>query len=255
MIESLKNASSGLTAQSIRMDTVGNNIANVNSTGFKKSSVVFEDLLYQEIERLGMPVGENVFSGSGVRVSETKKDFRQGSLMETGRDFDLAVDGHGFLGVELPNGETAFTRDGSFSLDGEGFLVTSGGLRVYPYVQVPENWERITVNHTGEVIITYEDGMREEIGMLAIFDVPNPGGMISLGRGLYSPTDASGAAVQGVPGSDGLGVIKQGFLELSNVDLGEEMAEMILAQRSFQLNAKLIHTFDEMWYLANSIRG
>ncbi|NLO89002.1 MAG: flagellar basal-body rod protein FlgG [Clostridia bacterium] len=254
MIESLKNASSGLRAQSIRMDTVSNNIANINSTGFKKSSVVFEDLLYQEIEKPGMPVGENVFSGSGVRVSETKKDLRQGPLTETGRDFDLAVYGKGFFGVELPNGEIAYTRDGSFGIDVEGYLVTGTGLRVYPYVQMPENWERITVKDTGEIIVTYEDGTREEIGSFSVFVVPNPSGLNSLGRGLYSPTEASGAPVQGTPGSDGLGVIKQGFLEQSNVDLGEEVAEMILSQRSLQLNAKLIHTFDEMWYIANNIR-
>ncbi|KUK11677.1 MAG: Flagellar basal-body rod protein FlgG [Clostridia bacterium 41_269] len=255
MIVSLKKASTGLTAQSIRMDIVGNNVANINSTGFKKSSAVFEDLLYQEVNRLGLPVGENVFAGSGVRISETKKDFRQGALMETGRNLDFAIDGNGFFAVELPNGEIAFTRDGSFSVDREGFLVTGGGLRVFPYVQVPENWNSIRVNSTGEVIVVYEDGITEELGILTIFDVPNPGGMISLGRGLYSPSDASGEPIEGVPGADGFGVVKQGFLEMSNVDLGEEMTEMILAQRSFQLNAKLIHTFDEMWYLANSIRG
>jgi len=254
MLTSLNNAAMGMRAQALYMDTIGNNVANINSIAFKKNRVTFEDAYYQRVAAPGIPVGENVVTGGGVAVSGTEKDFAQGALMLTGRELDIAIEGEGFFGVEMPDGSIAYTRDGRFNLDGEGYLVNSQGMRVFPFIQVPDGSGSFRISGSGEIRVELNDGQVQDLGYLTLFYISNPKGLSALGGGLYKETVASGFISQGLPGSQGLGEIKQGMLERSNVDLGEEMVGMIAAQRSFQVNARTIRTVDEMWSMANNMR-
>ena len=247
MLTSLNNAVSGVRAQMLRMDTLGNNIANVNTEAYKKNRTNFKDIFYRQTQGPGLPVGENVMTGSGVVVSGTEKLFMQGSILSTDRGLDFAIEGPGFFGLDLPDGSVGYTRNGNFNLDGEGFLVNQDGLRIYPYIQLPPEAGTPKVDREGRINIEGEGEFWDDPDIIELFHVPNPSGMEAVGEGVFVETEASGFVSLGFPGEEGLGYIKQGSLEQSNVDLGEEMVEMILAQRSFQLNTQTIRTADEMW--------
>jgi len=253
MLHNLSSMSSSLNAQQARLDTIANNIANINSVGYKKNEISFGDAFYREMYAPGMPVARNVRCGAGTMVSGTEKDFSHGLLVNTGRELDLAIDGDGFFGVILHDGSTALCRAGSFCLDGQQNLVNSQGMFVYTDMVVPEDSTGISISESGEIRAFFGDGTWTVIGSIPLFRVTNPSGLMALGDGIYKETPASGNAVQGTAGTDGLGKIKQRFLEQANVDLGEEMANLIVTQRSFQFSANIVRTLDEMWGLANNL--
>ncbi len=256
MIKNLWVGASGMLAQMQKMDNIANNIANINTTGYKKSRASFADLLYEQKNKAGMPVD---FAqpvprfGAGVKVSSVSKVFLQGSLIETGRNLDLAIQGKGFFAVSLPNGETAYTRDGAFNIDADGRLVNNHGLYLEDDISIPEGTVKLRVTSRGEVIAEDAGGQEEELGDIRLYQVKNLSGLKAIGRNLYQTTTASGEAEALTPGEAG-GEIKQGFLESSNVDLAEEMTNMIMAQRAYEISSRIVKTADQMWAVANSIR-
>lgn len=254
MLDNFSSMINSLNAQQTRLDVIANNIANVNSTGYKKNKVSFGDALYRAMYGPGLPVSQNVRCGSGTVVSGTEKDFSEGLLLNTGREFDLAIDGEGFFGVLLEDGSMAYSRGGNFYLDGEQNLVTAHGARIYTDMTLPEDYTSVTVSSSGDITASLADGTISTVGSIPIFYVSNPAGLKASGKGLYQETEASGVISQGMGGSDGLGTIKQGFVEQSNVDLGEELVNLIIAQKSFQFSAQTLRTLDDMWNLANNLQ-
>jgi len=253
MIRSLWTAKSGLQAQQVKMDVVANNLANVNTNGFKRSRVVFEDLLYQNLRQPGasaseqnrLPSGLQV--GVGVRPVATERLHSQGGLQETGNSRDLAINGNGFFQVLMPDGTIAYTRDGSFQVDQFGQLVTAGGYPLEPAVTIPENALSITVSQDGIVSVTQPGSSQSnEIGQITLATFVNPGGLESIGENLYLETSASGPRNEGLPGVNGLGRLYQSWVETSNVNVVEEMVSMIQTQRAYEINSKAVQTSDEM---------
>ena len=261
MNQALWVAKTGLDAQQTRMTVVANNLANTNTTGFKRDRANFEDLLYQQLRQPGgatsaqtqLPSGLQL--GTGVRVVSTVKDFAQGNPQQTGRALDVMVNGRGFFEVQLPDGTPAYTRDGSFQINPEGELVTSSGFPIQPGIQVPEGAQSMTIGKDGTVSVTMAgEAQALEIGMLTISDFINPGGLQARGENLYLETSASGPAQNGTPGLNGLGMLEQGALEGSNVNVVEELVGMIETQRAYEMNAKAISTTDSMLgYLNNNV--
>lgn len=261
MNQALWVAKTGLDAQQTRMTVVANNLANTNTTGFKRDRANFEDLLYQQLRQPGgassaqtqLPSGLQL--GTGVRVVSTSKDFQQGNPQQTGRALDVMVNGRGFFEVQLPDGTPAYTRDGSLQINAEGELVTSSGFPIQPGIQVPEGAQSMTIGKDGTVSVTMAgEAQALEIGMLAISDFINPAGLQARGENLYLETTASGPAQNGTPGLNGLGMIEQGALEGSNVNVVEELVGMIETQRAYEMNAKAISTTDSMLgYLNNNV--
>ncbi|MDN5346771.1 MAG: flagellar basal-body rod protein FlgG [Clostridia bacterium] len=259
MLKALWSGAAGMTAQMALLDSLANDLANVNTPAYKKSEVNFADLAYRPVEERGLPVnrqtpGQLPMVGSGARVNEMAKIFTQGPLVETGNPWHLAIEGRGFLAVEMPDGGLAFTRDGSFHRDAGGSLVTATGHKVVLPFSLPEEYAEVKIKPTGEVSVIHVDGTQEELGRLEIYLVPNPAGMEYLGDNLYRPTAASGEATAGLPGEEGAGLLRQGFLEAANVDLAETMTKMILAQRAYEISSRAIRSADEMWSLANNLR-
>ena len=261
MNQALWVAKTGLDAQQTRMSVVANNLANTNTTGFKRDRANFEDLLYQQLRQPGgatsaqtqLPSGLQL--GTGVRVVSTVKDFEQGNPQQTGRALDVMVNGRGFFEIQLPDGTPAYTRDGSFQINAEGELVTASGFPVQPGLQVPEGAQSITVGNDGTVSVQMAgEAQSLEIGMLTISDFINPAGLQARGQNLYLETAASGPAQNGTPGLNGLGMLEQGALEGSNVNVVEELVGMIETQRAYEMNAKAISTTDSMLgYLNNNV--
>lgn len=261
MIRSLHTAATGMEAQQLNMDVIAHNLANVNTTAFKRSRVDFQDLLYQTIRAAGstqaqglrVPTGIQV--GLGVRSAATQKVFTQGDFQETGNTWDLLIEGAGFFQVTLPSGELAYTRDGSFKIDASGRVVTSDGYPLEPAITIPPGAEKVDIGEDGTVsVMIAGQSAPQEVGSIQLVNFINPAGLESLGRNLFAKTEASGEPVPGIPGQDGLGTIAQGFLEMSNVKVVEEMVNMILAQRAYEVNSKTIQTADEMLSIANNIR-
>lgn len=254
-------AKTGLDAQQTRLANVSNNLANVNTNGFKRSRAVFEDLVYQNVRQAGgqqtqeNEIPSGVYLGTGVRVVAAEKIFTQGSLVETGNAFDVAVQGRGFFEVLLPDGGQAFTRDGSFRLNSDGALVTAGGLPVQPAINVPDNAQSVTIGSDGTVSVQLPgQPAAVQVGTLQTTDFTNPGGLEPRGQNLFIETGASGPALQGTPGVDGLGTLIQGMVEGSNVNTVEELVNMIETQRAFELNSRAIRTSDEMLqFVTNNI--
>jgi flagellar basal-body rod protein FlgG len=254
-------AKTGLDAQQTRMATVSNNLANVNTTGFKKSRAVFEDLVYQNVRQAGgqqsqdteMPSG--LYVGTGSRVVATEKLFTQGSLVQTGNSLDVAIQGRGFFQVLMPDGSQAYTRDGSFQIDSNGQLVTASGYRVQPAINVPNNAQSITIGVDGTVTAQLPGQPAPvQVGILQTADFVNPGGLEPRGENLFLETGASGPALTGTPGVNGLGTLIQGAVEGSNVNTVEELVNMIETQRAFELNSRSIRTSDEMLrYVTNNL--
>ncbi|AFI06701.1 flagellar basal-body rod protein FlgG [Helicobacter cetorum] len=261
MLRSLYSATSGMLAQQTHIDTTSNNIANVNTTGFKKSRADFNDLFYQAVQYAGTNTSNTTLSpngmevGLGVRPSAITKMFSQGSPKETENNLDVAITGKGFFQVQLPDGTTAYTRSGNFKLDDQGNLVTSEGYLLIPQITLPEDTTQVNIGVDGTVSVT--QGLQTTsnvIGQITLANFVNPAGLHSMGDNLFAITNASGDAIVGVPDSQGLGKLRQGFLELSNVKLVEEMTDLITAQRAYEANSKSIQTADAMLQTVNSLK-
>ncbi|MDA8189244.1 MAG: flagellar basal-body rod protein FlgG [Dehalococcoidales bacterium] len=245
----LKSAASGLLAQKYNLDVIANNIANISTTGFKKSRATFADAAYEN----AVVNAPETRTGTGVTIASAQRMFSQGSFAETGNPWDLAIAGDGFFQVALPDGRKAFTRDGSFQVDAQDRLTTGDGLLVDPPVTIPYGAENVTVDPNGAVSADV-NGQRVTLGNISVVTFPNPEGLLAIGHNLYAPSEASGDAQAGQAGAGGRGQIVSGVLEGSNVDLAEEMTKAMEAQRAYQLSIKVLQTADEMLGLANNIR-
>jgi flagellar basal-body rod protein FlgG len=256
----LKTAATGMAAQQTRIEVIANNLANVNTPGFKRSRAHFEDLLYQTIEgqeSLGtqeIDVTAPVQIGRGTRLSSVQRVHEQGTFEITGRPMDLGIDGEGLFQVRRPDGTVAYTRDGSFTISDQGVLVTAGGYGLVPEVSVPEDVTEVTVSRTGVVSGTGPGQAAPiEIGRIELARFPNPPGLIALGENLYQESAASGQPILGNPQEDGFGRIIQGALEASNVEVVQEMVDMIAALRAYEINAKAVEASEEMADVTNQM--
>ena len=252
-MRSLWTSTTGMSAQNLNMDVIANNLANVSTTGFKKSRADFQDLLYQIMKVPGSPTSADTRSptgiqvGLGVKPAAVTKVFTEGDIVQTENPLDVAIEGSGFFQVELPDGNTAYTRAGNLKLDGDGRLTTSDGFPLQPEIVIPEDAREITISQTGLVsALVGDDTTSTELGNIDLADFVNEAGLVAIGRNLFRETDASGAAALGTPGSDGYGTLLQGYVENSNVNLVEEMAHMITTQRAFEINSNVVSTSDEM---------
>jgi flagellar basal-body rod protein FlgG len=246
-------AKSGLDAQQTRMAVISNNLANVNTTGFKKSRAIFEDLVYQNIRQVGAQTSQNtqlpsgLQLGTGVRTVATEKLHTQGNVQQTENSLDVAVNGRGFLQVLMPNGDINYTRDGSLKLDSTGQLVTSGGNPIEPAITIPNDAISITIGRDGTVsVLQPGNAAPSQVGQIQTADFVNPTGLEPVGENLYRESVASGAPVQGTPGEQEFGALLQGSLETSNVNVVEELVNMIETQRAYEMNSKAISTTDQM---------
>jgi flagellar basal-body rod protein FlgG len=261
MIRALYSASSGMQAQQLNLDVVANNLANVNTAGFKRTRTDFEDLLYQTFRAPGAtgPQGSTIPSGiqvgNGTRPVATQRIFSQGDFQQTENPLDLVVEGDGFFQITRPDGATAYTRSGAFKKDGTGRVVTSEGYVLLPNLVIPVDAKGLTVASDGTVSVTVAgQNQAQQIGQIQLAQFVNPAGLLSVGRNLFMPTSASGNAVTGVAGTNGLGTIAQGFLEMSNVKVVDEMVAMITTQRAYEANSRAIQTADEMLAMSNNLR-
>ncbi|MEN8189409.1 MAG: flagellar basal-body rod protein FlgG [Thermodesulfobacteriota bacterium] len=260
MIRSLWTGTTGMNGQQLNMDVIANNLANVSTTGFKKSRADFQDLMYQIMKVPGSQTSADTESptgiqvGLGVRPAAVQKIFTQGDLIQTGNELDIALEGEGFLQVELPNGETAYTRSGALKRDSSGRLTSSDGYPILPAITVPDGSRLITISETGIVsALIGDDTESTELGQLETVTFTNNSGLVAEGRNLLRETASSGAAQAGNPGDDGFGTIAQNYLEGSNVNIVEEMASMITTQRAYEINSKSIQTSDEMMQTTNNL--
>jgi flagellar basal-body rod protein FlgG len=259
MIRSLWTAASGMAAQQLNMDVIANNLSNVNTHGFKKSRADFQDLLYQTLRAPGavtasgnqVPTGIQV--GMGTKPVAVQKLFSQGDYIETKNELDFAIEGKGFFKI-LRNGEEVYMRAGAFKMDSEGYLCTANGDRLQPEFAVPEDTVNMEVDSGGRLAAIGSDGTELTSTQLSLFTFANPAGLMAMGGNCFKPTEASGPAVEGTPGVDGMGTIAQGYLEMSNVDVVTEMVNMITSQRAYEVSSKAIKAADEMLQMANSIR-
>ena len=246
-------AKSGLDAQQTRLNVVSNNLANVSTNGFKRSRAVFEDLLYQNVRQVGAQTSQDttlpsgLSLGTGVRTVATENLHTQGNIVNTGNSLDVAVQGRGFFQIQRPDGQIAYSRDGSFHLDAQGQLVTSNGYLVQPGIAIPENSRSITIGVDGVVTVTVPGNAQpNQVGALQIADFINPAGLEPVGENLFLETAASGAPQAGTPGQQGLGTVLQGSVESSNVNAVEELVNLIETQRAYEMNSKAISTTDQM---------
>jgi flagellar basal-body rod protein FlgG len=253
MIRSLWIAKTGLESQQTNMDVISNNLANVSTNGFKRQRAVFEDLLYQTIRQPGAQSSEQstipsgLQLGTGVRPVATERLHSQGSLMQTNNSKDVAIQGSGFFQVQLPDGTTAYTRDGSFQIDQNGQLVTSSGYQIQPAIMLPPDAGTLTVGKDGLVSVTINGQTApQEIGQLTVTTFINDTGLESIGENLYRETQSSGAPNESTPGLNGSGSLQQGFVETSNVNVAEELVSMIQTQRAYEINSKAVSTSDQM---------
>lgn len=255
MVRSLWTAASGMNGQQSNIDTVANNLSNVNTTGFKKQRVEFEDLLYQTVRTAGTPATEDTLTpvgvqmGHGVKVAATQRMFNQGNLQNTENVTDLAIQGEGFFRVLQYDGSYAYTRDGSFKIDSNGQIVNSNGLKLMPEIILPEGFlsDSLAISQDGRVTVKV-DGANDpvEVGQIQLYRFPNAAGLSSQGDNLFKVTAASGDEIQGQPGFDGMGKTIHKFLEMSNVSAVNEMVNMIVAQRAYEFSSKAIQTSDNM---------
>jgi flagellar basal-body rod protein FlgG len=254
-------AATGMEAQRLNIDVISNNLANVNTTGFKRSRADFQELMYQGLKSAGatsaegtiLPAGIQV--GLGVKPAAVQKMFKQGDFVSTENPLDLVVEGKGFFQILTPENEVAYTRAGAFKLDSEGNIVNSDGYPLEPAITIPENTLNITITTDGTVSVL-QDGNTSpvEVGQIELARFTNPGGLTSIGKNLFVTNEASGEATTGTPSAEGFGTVNQGFLELSNVNVVEEMVNMIVSQRAYELSSKVVQTSDEMLALANNIK-
>ncbi|HEY1075599.1 MAG TPA: flagellar basal-body rod protein FlgG [Fontimonas sp.] len=261
MNQALWVAKTGLDAQQTRMSVVSNNLANVNTTGFKRGRAAFEDLLYQTVRQPGAQTSQQsqaptgLMLGTGVRVVATEKLFTQGNMLQTNNPLDLAINGRGFFQIQLADGSVAYTRDGGFKLDAQGQMVNNAGLVLQPGITVPEGAQSLSIGADGIVSAKLAgESAPQQIGQLIIADFINVGGLQPLGENLYAETASSGTPQTGAPGQSGLGSMVQGSLESSNVNVVEELVNMIETQRAYEMNSKAISTTDQMLaYVSNNL--
>ena len=260
MQRSLFTGATGMTAQQLNLDVIANNLANVNTTAFKRSRVDFQDLLYQTIRApgavsaQGLQIPSGIQVGHGVGVAAVTKLFLQGPFIETGNSLDVTIEGDGFYQITLPDGEIGYTRDGSFELNRDGVIVTSDGFPIEPEITIPEDAVNITIGTDGTVSITLFDSTTDELGQIELARFINPAGLSSQGRNLLRETEASGDPILSIPGEEGAGTLRQGFLETSNVSVVDEIVQLIITQRAFEVNSSVIRTSDEMLQTANNMR-
>jgi len=261
MIKSLYSGASGMYAQQLNIDLISNNLANVNTTGFKKGSMEFQDLIYQTIRAAGLKTGNESETptelqiGSGVKPVSSNRNFEQGNLLNSGNPLDIAIAGEGFFKVQQDNGKEVYSRDGHLKLSAEGVLVTNDGYIVQPQINIPEDTEAVMISENGVVsVIMSGESIPQEVGQIELARFVNPGGLKAAGQNLYETTAASGEPVSGTPLSTGFGKLNQGYVENSNVNLVQEMVSMITAQRAYELNSKSIKTADDMLTTANQLK-
>jgi flagellar basal-body rod protein FlgG len=253
MIRSLWIAKTGMDAQQTQLDVISNNLANVGTTGYKRARVAFEDLLYQNLRQAGanssqqtqLPTGLQI--GTGVVPVATERMFDQGNLQQTGNPLDLAINGGGFFQVQMPDGTTSYTRDGSFHVDSAGALVTNSGFAVTPAITIPATAQSVTIGQDGTVSVTVPGkAAAQTVGSIQLANFVNPAGLEAKGQNLFAETGASGTPNANTAGSNGLGTLQQGFVETSNVNVVSELVNMIQTQRAYELNSKVITTSDQM---------
>ena len=260
MIRSLFTSATGMVAQQIEQDVIANNLANINTVGFKKSRTNFQDLMYQIFSKAGatsatgvqLPAGIEI--GMGTKLISTQKLFSQGDYQQTGNPFDWAIEGDGFFQIDDGDGGTAYTRAGSFKINKDGSVCNSEGLLLTPAINIPAGTVVITVDKSGQVTATDGKGTISQIGQLQIATFINPAGLSSIGRNLFMKTEASGDEIVGNPGVDNRGTISQYFLEMSNVNVIDEMVKMIVGQRAYEINSKSIQTADTMLGIINNLK-
>lgn len=262
MVDALRTAATGMAAQQTRVDVIANNVANMSTTAYAPRAAAFADLLYrQEVtpgaisSTTGTTVPTGIQLGLGVKTAAVLMEFKQGPLRQTGNDLDMAIEGNGFFEITLPSGEPAYSRDGKFEIDATGQVVTSLGFPLADGITVPEGARSITISADGEVSVTFDDAIQPQgIGNITLTSFINPKGLEALGNNLFRQTAASGDPNQSQPGQDGLGFLTQGYLEESAVDVVSEIADLIEAQRGYELNSKVLSAADEMYAAATRIR-
>ena len=262
MTRSLDIGATGMLAQQLNVDTISNNIANLTTAGFKRRRAAFQDLIYQNIDRPGstssdsgttVPTGLQV--GLGVRAGSVYRIHSQGALQITENPLDLAITGEGFFQIDLPNGDTAYTRDGTFQLNEDGYIVTTQGYLLDPSITIPQDALSIDINNSGEVLVTLPNQTASSnVGQIELANFVNPAGLDAIGDNLLLETDASGSAITGNPNEDEFGAIRQGALEQSNVNVVEEITDLISAQRAYEMNSNVISTSDEMLQTITQLR-
>lgn len=261
MFRALNIAATGMAAQEMNLEAISHNIANGNTVGFKKERIDFQDLLYQTVRQAGTPTGPTTTSptglqiGTGVRVVSTSRMFQQGTTLQTGNQLDVAIEGNGFMVVQQPDGTPAYTRNGALKTDGDGRVVNSEGLPLDPPITIPPDATNVSIAANGTVSVTLPgQSTPSDVGQIQLANFVNPAGLEGVGHNLLRPTKASGEPQIGEPGVDGRGTVLQGAIEQSNVDIVEEMIGMISAQRSYEINSKVITTADDMLRAATQMR-
>lgn len=261
MIRALWTAASGMQGQQKSIDVVANNLANVNTTGFKRSRADFQDLIYQNLKSTGSPststtqVPTGIQIGLGSRLAAVTKIFTPGDFTQTGNELDVAIEGDGFFQIQMPDGTTGYSRAGAFKKDSTGRIVTPEGYPLLPSITIAANATKINIGNDGTVsVMQAGQSTPTTAGQIELVAFSNPSGLSSLGKNLYQESDASGTATPGNPGSNGLGTIGQGLLEMSNVNVAEEMVNMIVGQRAYEINSKAVTAADEMLQTANNLK-
>lgn len=261
MIKSLNTAATGMQAQQTNMDVIANNMANTNTVGFKKSRAEFEDLMYNTIKEPGAQTGLNSITptgvqvGLGVKTAAVNKDFDQGSTQITKNPFDLEIEGPGFFPVQLPNGQIGYTRDGAFKKGPDGRIQDKNGNILQPEITIPPDATGVEISADGQVnIMTGVSTQAQNIGQIQVVGFVNPAGLKNIGKNLYMPSNSSGIPQQATPGQNGLGAVAQGQLEMSNVNIVDEMVNMITAQRAYETNSKVVQASDQMLQQINQMR-
>ena len=261
MIKAMRTAATGMAGQQMNVDNIANNLANVNTSGFKRSKVEFQDVLYQNFRRAGSstsvgssaPVGLSI--GYGTRPAATVREYSTGDLQLTGNPLDIAVEGDGFFQIQLPDGSTGYTRDGALKLSAEGELVTTEGYFLLPEIAIPDDATAVAIGQDGVVEVQqFGQDAPTEIGQIELARFVNPAGLSAIGRNILLQTSASGDPTTDVAGQSGLGQLNQGYLEMSNVKVVDEMVNMIVAQRAYEMNSKAIQTADDMASVANNLK-
>ncbi|MBK6732602.1 MAG: flagellar basal-body rod protein FlgG [bacterium] len=261
MIRAMGSAASGMKAQQMNIDTIANNLANVNTTGYKRSHTEFQDLLYEKVMPGGLVNAEGratpvrVEVGHGVKLVATNKNFDQGTIVATGNPLDVMIEGDGFFQLRMPDGTIKYTRDGSFKMDADRNVVTAEGYRLEPALVIPEDALEVSVSRDGIVstMVQGDDANVQEIGQLELARFPNAAGLAALGGNVFSQTPGSGQPILGQPGLEGMGATSAGYLEMSNVETVDELVNMITAQRAYELNSKTITMADEMLQIVNRL--
>jgi flagellar basal-body rod protein FlgG len=260
MIRALWTAGTGMSVQQTNLDVIANNIANANTNGYKKSRADFQDLMYQTLRLQGatteagnqVPTGVQI--GHGAMLAAVQKVFLQGDYQQTSNELDVAIEGNGFIQVALPSGDKAYTRAGALKKDSQGRICTSDGYLIEPNITIPQNTTKVSIEADGTVSAQVEGGAPTQIGKIDLYTFPNLTGLNAIGKSLFKETEASGAAISGTAGQNGLGTLLQGYLEMSNVSIMQEMVNLIVSQRAYEVNSKAIQAADEMLQIANNVK-